>query len=169
MSKTVLVTGAAGPDRRPDGTFIRQFPVWTPETWDAGFVDNRGYFRVYRPDYPRAWADGYAKRYHVVWWLEVGSPPLDVIHHRDGNKLNDVFGNLESTCSADHTRLHCRKPPIERFCQHCGGRFELSRSRNPVERGKFCSQACYHAKPRDSHHKEAISAGLRRSYQARSR
>ena len=56
------------------GKFVKTAIIWTPETWDMGYVDNRGRFRVYRPDCPRAYASGYALRAHVIWWLKHGEP-----------------------------------------------------------------------------------------------
>lgn len=68
-----------------DGKFVRTVVVWTPERWDEGHVDRRGYFRVYRPDYPGAWKNGYAKRYAVVYWLHTGHAvqPGEALHHRN--------------------------------------------------------------------------------------
>jgi|SRR3990167_780394 len=149
---------------RADGTFARTMPVWTPELWDSGTVNRRGYFIVYRPDYPRARMGGYAPRYHVVWWLATGFVPPECIHHKDENKVNDRFDNLEAKSHADHTRDHFRLPPILRVCGGCGGQFEFARRDKDPARGKYCSQACYHAAPRKEGHKRAISAGLARAH-----
>lgn len=40
--------------------------VWDSTRWDDGYVDNRGRFRVKRPDCPRAYANGWALRAHLA-------------------------------------------------------------------------------------------------------
>jgi len=122
---------------------------WTPDSWDSGYVDNRGYFRVYRPDYPRCWTNGYAKRYHVVWWLTTGVvlPATCILHHKDGNTLNDIFVNLELLDHGAHTTMHKTKPKWQCICKNCRGNFELPhwRKKQGQSRGSFCSPACYYS------------------------
>jgi hypothetical protein len=159
--------------RGKDGKFIRERNrPWTPATWDDGYIDNRGRFRVYRPDCPRAYALGYALRAHVVWWLENGKchPEDSDIHHKNGDRLDDRMENLESLSHAQHTRLHCSKGNITLTCEFCGEPFEVTvnkfNSKNregaPI---KYCSQKCYHSMPRSAGHKRAISMGLKRAYE----
>src|SRR5690348_16834205 len=100
--KNVLVIGGADPNTwvvRDDDTkrFVRTTNIWDGSVYDEGYVDNKGRFRVYRPDCPRAFADGYALRAHVVWWLHHGAchPEDTELHHTDENKLNDSITNLE--------------------------------------------------------------------------
>lgn len=50
--------------------------------------------------------------HRIVWEAEHGPiPPGMVIHHRDGNKLNNTIDNLEMMTNAEHMRHHA----IERF------------------------------------------------------
>ena len=74
--------------REANGTFKKRLQVWDGSNWDDGWHDNRGRFRVYRPDYPRAFSGGYALRAHVVWWLANGKPhPTGMIlHHKNSIK-----------------------------------------------------------------------------------
>ena len=154
-----------------DGKFIRTREEWTSFHWDEGYVDNNGRFRVYRPDYPRAYSLGYALRAHVVWWLKNGcAHPLGTnLHHRNGDRLDDRFINLELMSHADHTKHHCSKGDVTLICKFCQRRFEVKvrkfNSRNREGRFiKYCSQHCYHQMPRSMDHKAAISRGLKRSY-----
>ncbi|KKK62243.1 hypothetical protein LCGC14_3006290 [marine sediment metagenome] len=52
---------------------------------------------------------------HVVW-LEFHNlktiPKEYVIHHIDGNSLNDNIGNLEIMTSLEHKKLHIKKSKI---------------------------------------------------------
>ena len=45
-------------ERDANGRFARQLSLWVPEHWNEGYVDSKGRFRVYRPDYPRAYGVG---------------------------------------------------------------------------------------------------------------
>lgn len=124
------------------GRFQRTHDVWTPEHWNDGYTDNRGRFRVYRPDYPNAYAEGYALRYHIVWWLAGKTIPEGYeLHHINENKTDDVFSNLELITHLDHARLH--HPVPTSICDHCGNEFCFYRRSDRIRR--FCTQKCYQA------------------------
>lgn len=136
------------------GSFIRTRYTWTPEKWNDGFVDSKGYFRVYHPDYPKTYTMGYAKRYHIVWWLKTGEllPEGYVLHHKNGDKLDDRFENLEllrhGLHSQQHNQSRIEAARITCCCRRCSKPFFLTRSRlngGKYGRGKYCSQKCYHA------------------------
>lgn len=157
------------------GRFVRQHQPWAPEGWDDnGFVDPRGYFRVYRPDYPRCWESGYAKRYAVVYWLAGGVlADGEVIHHKDEDQLNDRIENLSVMTHAEHISLHCKgKNAVAFTCDFCGNDFKVPRWR-VTQRAKegtqirFCSPACFYLEPRSTEHCAAIGNGLRRAWKKR--
>jgi len=86
--------------------------------WRGGqHVDSSGHMRVWSEAKQR-----YIPRSHVVWleahpeWLIAhpdGEIPRGyVVHHKDGNKLNDVIENLEKISLASHVSRH-RRPPAE--------------------------------------------------------
>lgn len=125
---------------------------WTPDDWDDGYVDNRGRFRVYRPDYPRAYALGYALRAHVVWWLAHGEvhPQGTNLHHRNENRTDDRIENLEVLSHGEHTRRHSIGPPMILTCHRCHNRFtrEIWRLKSRAREGSrktYCSPACCYA------------------------
>jgi hypothetical protein len=128
--------------RLPNGTFARVRQPWTVDKWDDGIVNNRGRFLVYRPDCPRAYADGYALRAHVVWWLETGEvhQPGWNLHHKNENPLDDRFENLEAIKHGDHIRLHQAVEQVSKVCPTCGTTF--SRPPWKAKRQKFCSLGC---------------------------
>lgn len=146
------------------GRFIRTRRLWRPENWDNGYIDSRGYFRVYRPDYPGCWNGGYAKRAVVVYWLVTGHvvAPDENVHHRNGNRMDDRFENLRLLLHRDHACFHNPKESIL-TCQFCGRRFNRPRGKSSVKI-RFCSQRCYHASPRSEEHKQNIRLGLCRAY-----
>ena len=60
------------------------------------FVMWRGYFRI-----------GNKMLHRLIWEKANGPIPKNhVIHHRDGNKLNNSIENLECLSQAEHSRLH---------------------------------------------------------------
>lgn len=165
----ILLTGAAETQRINSGQFkrVRTTP-WTPETWDDGYVDNRGRFRVYRPDYPKAYALGYALRAHVVWWLHHGEPHPEGtnLHHINEVKLDDRLENLACIDHGAHTTLHhAGAETVERTCKGCGKQFSIKKHRlKEAGRGSFCGQACYHAAPRTTESRIKQSEGLKLAY-----
>ena len=151
------------------GNFVRTRFFWTPETWNDGYIDNHGYFRIYRPDYPRAWADGYTKRYHVVWWLHTDQvvPKGYDIHHKNKNTLDDDFENLELKEHGEHSSDHnaSRKIHIICICKSCKKEFGIKPYRlKEKSRGSYCSQECYQNSPRTNQHRENIANGLKIAY-----
>lgn len=129
--------------RNNRGRFEQTMPVWTPDLWDSGYMDRRGYFRVYRPDFPKAWASGYAKRYAVVFWLKTGIVQSETqdIHHKNENILDDSFENLELLDHGEHARMHRSKNQTY-ICLFCKKEKTLPAGKSLKTR-KFCSQACY--------------------------
>jgi hypothetical protein len=152
--------------RSADGTFKRIRPLWTPDRWNDGWIDNKGRFRVYRPDCPRAWSSGYALRAHVVYSLSTGvaHPDGTNLHHLNENRLDDRMVNLAVMDHGEHTIHHHSKPGIECVCKGCGQRFHVPKWRVDNGRATFCSQECYHATPPSDEHKANISRGLTRAY-----
>jgi hypothetical protein len=104
-----------------------------------------GYEYVYDADHPLANKSGivYVHRYimsvHLGRWVTAE----EQVHHVDGNRKNNVIGNLEVMSSAEHARMHNTFPVserLERSCKYCGDSFEdtIGRMRNR----EYCSQEC---------------------------
>lgn len=132
-------------NRNLNGTFSRQHNVWDGTNWNDGY-ENKGRFMVYRPDYPRAYKEGYALRAHVVWWLKTGKihPKGKELHHKDQNKINDVFNNLTLLTKKQHDSLHAeeRQKRVTLICDNCGMSFTQKQSRASRYSAHFCSRAC---------------------------
>jgi hypothetical protein len=119
--------------------------------------------------FPGSHKNGGCLRSRLVWWLNTGevikgNGPID-IHHKDTNRTNDRFDNLEKIDHFLHGKMHNadRKTEyIECKCENCGNPFQKKKYRityNPRS-GRFCSQICYHEFPRSEEHNLAISKGM---------
>jgi len=154
------------------GRFKRTLKVWDGSDWNDGWIDNRGRFRVYRPDYPRAYSNGHALRAHVVWWITHGQchPKGTALHHRNGIKTDDIIENLEIMKHGEHTAYHSRKIGIELICEGCCNPFRVpawrikSRQKDG-HRIRFCSLSCRNITPLSESHKRNISRGLKHAYE----
>ena len=146
--------------RLANGRFAKsRFVCWSPERWDDGVIDRRGYFRVYHPAHPSATLSGWVRRFHVVWWLATG----EVIKHP--NLLHHLrLSNLEKQLHDEHTRHHCSKPPVRCTCRSCGASFLLPQWRLNQGRGRYCSAVCYHSVPKSADTRLRHAAALRVAY-----
>ena len=79
-------------------------------------VSKRGYKLIYIPSKHPELESGWMKMHHYVWWNEKGElPPVDdinekgtgkVMHHKDGDKLNNDIDNLQLIDNDEHTKMH---------------------------------------------------------------
>lgn len=61
------------------------------------------------PEYPgKLYRNKYCYEHHLVWWLGTGNLPAsdEVIHHRNEQKRDNRFENLELKTKARHTTEH---------------------------------------------------------------
>lgn len=82
-------------------------------------ITSEGYVAVrVAVDHPHGWGPSglknfrYAYEHHVVMMEVIGRPlnPDEIVHHRDGNRTNNVISNLELLTRSDHARLHGDAP-----------------------------------------------------------
>lgn len=157
----------------PKGRYIRTRMLWDGSNWNDGYLNNRGRFLVYRPDFPEAYESGYALRYRVVWWLSNGLPPKGQnVHHINHIKTDDRLENLTLMEHGAHTRYHCEKK-LTLICDQCKKEFKICQWRidqrlKEKSHVRFCSQTCsfLHRKlnKRSIEHRKNISEGLRKAY-----
>lgn len=126
------------------GRFVKTSQPWSFENWDEGRINNRGRFIVYLPDYPRSYPGGRCLRTHAVWWLTTGQvvPEGWDLHHKDENKLNDKFENLELVVHGEHSRRHQKARrkqfPTPQTCETCSKQFLAY----PAKQRRYCSLSC---------------------------
>lgn len=93
----------------------------------------------------------YCYEHHALWWKTYKKiPPKGyIIHHKDGNKRNNVIENLEMKTSSEHNAHHASERPtpmIESVCPGCGIIFRRERRQAAMKPGKMrllvCSLSC---------------------------
>ncbi len=75
--------------------------------WRGGRVEIKGYLFVYCPDHPSVKYGRYVAEHRLVMEQCIGRylEPTEVVHHKDGNKLNNDPTNLELFASnAEHLK-----------------------------------------------------------------
>ena len=72
------------------------------------YIAKNGYRHQYCPKSPSANKNGYAPTHRIMAENKVGGAifPGNVVHHRDGNKLNNSRGNLQVMPARRHISLH---------------------------------------------------------------
>ncbi len=130
------------------GKFIRTNTKWSPENTESGYIDSAGRFRVYYPDHPRAYSDGYLMRsiIHYEYYNSCIIPEGYDVHHINHIRTDDSKDNLILLSHKEHSHLHNPKKWKESKCVYCGIKFKRKPSRfnRPQRPGKYCSLQCYH-------------------------
>ena len=127
-------------------------------------MKNGPYELVIAPnDYPgKRYRDKYCYEHHLVWWENTGELPLitEEIHHKNSDKRDNRFENLEKLSKIDHRYLHGKISNVLNrkmfYCANCHKQFYLSgseaRTRLKAQRkirgdnaslGLYCSQKCH--------------------------
>lgn len=94
---------------RSNGSMHPRFCGKGSRLWKQGYtIDKNGYRLIHAPDHPFANSNGYVREHRLVMEevLQRYLTPLEVVHHKDGNKLNNSPENLELfDKNADHLRV----------------------------------------------------------------
>ena len=85
--------------------------------------------------------------HHLVWWLNTGEVVGDgfIIHHKNENKTDNRFENLEKMEIGEHTSLHkTTNSFITYTCPSCGVEFSRSERIHKSRKSKnvYCSNKC---------------------------
>ena len=100
-----------------------------------------GYKIVYMPKHPFANGTGGWVYFHrLIMEAKIGRyiESNEIVHHIDGDKLNNDINNLELLSDQEHTLKHI-KAKVSKNCILCGKEFIYNKLKN-----KYCSSECYH-------------------------
>lgn len=93
----------------------------------------------------------YVYEHQLVWWQNTKQlvPAGFLVHHKNEQKRDNRFDNLELTTRSSHSREHQLEkapPPVTVICTHCGIDFALStqryNDRSKCKIGLFCTKSC---------------------------
>ena len=79
-----------------------------PVNFKGGHITDRGYREVYRPNHPNGSNVGYVKEHRLVMEKHIGRflEPSEIVHHKDGDRLNNSIKNLELIDRSTHAKIH---------------------------------------------------------------
>ena len=115
----------------------------------GNIMRNGEYILVKAPDWfkGKRYRNRYCYEHHLVWEKETGLsvPNGCIIHHKDGDKHNNNFDNLQLMTNQNHAAFHSKKGRAfyKLKCPYCGKIFE--REKRICGYGRrlvFCSRHC---------------------------
>jgi len=67
------------------------------KNWKGGFLINDGYKYIWRPKHPNSTQHGYVCEHRLIMEKKIGRvlTKNEVVHHKDGNRLNNSIENLK--------------------------------------------------------------------------
>lgn len=76
--------------------------------WKGGRIKSGRYICLYMPEHPNCDVKGYVKEHRYVMEQIIGRllEKTESVHHKDGNKYNNLPDNLELLSWRDHALLH---------------------------------------------------------------
>ena len=102
-------------------------------------------------EYPgKRYRNRYCYEHHLVWWKSTGElqKESEIIHHKDGNKRNNSFDNLEIMNKKEHTSYHVKnrgRKFVKLICPTCKNEFIRAIKSTCLSKGTnvtFCSRKC---------------------------
>ena len=113
---------------------------------------NGKYELIVAPEgYPgKKYRERYAYEHQVVWWQNTGEAVTGdlVIHHKNDDKRDNRFENLQKIHKVLHGVLHANKPEMVALnCAYCSNSFEKSArvvraAKKKGQKDFYCDRSC---------------------------
>ena len=88
--------------------------------WNGGkFIDGNGYMRILKPSQDNKYKYELEHRYIFEQYYKCCLLPWGIVHHKNGNKLDNTIKNLEGMTNAKHAIIERFKNMSKRFCSKC--------------------------------------------------
>jgi predicted RNA-binding Zn-ribbon protein involved in translation (DUF1610 family) len=110
------------------------------------------YISIKAPEeYPGKKYNGlYCYEHQYIWWLNTGEilKENENIHHKNGNKKDNHFSNLEKVTKREHNQRHFKTgiTYVEMKCPLCGDNFIRSKNQTHLviknRMATLCSRSC---------------------------
>jgi len=73
-------------------------------------LNGKRYKLIYKPEHPFATRKGYVREHRLIMEEHIGRylTKNEVVHHKDGDTLNNNINNLELLSGSEHRRLHLK-------------------------------------------------------------
>ncbi len=113
ISKVLKILNENNIQRKHNGTWNKGLNK-TLDSRISGGRKSKGVFFCESTGYLHIWINGKSIRYHRFLWEQVNGtiPKGYVLHHIDGDKLNNNLQNLELLKNSEHTKLHHKQQDI---------------------------------------------------------
>lgn len=121
--------------------------------WNIKKVISKGdYQYALVPEHPKSTKNGYVLLHRIVMENHLGRVlnENEVVHHKDGNKKNNVVENLEVMDRIQHNKMHgskCGRKVVTLKCPWCKKEFIRDRNKTHLRKpSKYnctcCSKSC---------------------------
>lgn len=108
------------------------------------------YYYTYLPEHPNCTSNGYVLEHRAIFENNLNRMLSDdeVVHHKNKNKKDNSFDNLELTTKEDHAKIHGKerlRNIVTLKCPWCGIIFDRYENKTFLVKGGIytaCSRSC---------------------------
>lgn len=102
--------------------FVKGQEAWNKKgfTFTQARKGGKPYKLIHMPEHQHASKKGYVREHRLIMERHIGRTLLnnEVVHHRDGDTLNNDINNLQLTNGKEHRRIHLKDSVHKRWYIH---------------------------------------------------